>query len=87
MLRFFGPHHDDRLLVVNLGTDVDLVARAEPLVAPPDGADWTVLWSSEAPSYGGSGTPIWTDERWTVPGRAALLLGPVSLTDPSLPHG
>ena len=87
VLRFFGPHHDDRLLVVNLGTDVDLVSRPEPLVAPPDGASWTVLWSSEASSYGGSGTPTWSEERWAVAGRAALLLGPVALDHPSLPHG
>ena len=87
VLRFFGPHHDDRLLVVNLGTDVDLVSRPEPLVAPPDGASWTVLWSSEASSYGGSGTPTWSEERWAVAGRAALLLGPVALGHPSLPHG
>jgi maltooligosyltrehalose trehalohydrolase len=76
VLRFFGPHGADRLLVINLGVDIDLAARAEPLVAPPAGATWTVLWSSESPSYGGSGTPAWTDDHWPVPGHGALLLGP-----------
>ena len=83
MLRFFSsegaPGGDDRLLVVNLGADIDLATVAEPLVAPPvrpAGASWTVLWSSEAAAYGGGGTPPWHADRWPVPGHAALLLGP-----------
>ena len=36
LVRFFGPAGDDRLLVINLGSDLDLVAWSEPLVAPPD---------------------------------------------------
>lgn len=75
VLRFFGPDDDDRLLVVNLGTDLDLCALGEPLVAPPAATSWTVLWSSEEPSYGGSGTPAWEQNRWPVPGHCALLLG------------
>ena len=78
VVRFFGPRNDDRLLVVNLGEELDLVARAEPLVAPPAGASWTLLWSSEATPYGGSGTPVWTEVRWIVPREAALLLGPAA---------
>ena len=82
VLRFFAPDDNDRLLVVNLGADIDLVAVAEPLVAPPAppvaaaGASWTVLWSSEAAAYGGGGTPPWQRDRWPVPGHSALLLAP-----------
>jgi maltooligosyltrehalose trehalohydrolase len=83
VLRFFSskgaPDGDDRLLVVNLGAEIDLATVAEPLVAPPvrpAGASWTVLWSSEAVAYGGGGTPPWQPDRWPVPGHAALLLAP-----------
>ena len=37
VLRFFGTHHDDRLLVVNLGRDLHLNPAPEPLLAPPAG--------------------------------------------------
>jgi maltooligosyltrehalose trehalohydrolase len=62
-LRFFTDDHlDDRLLIVNLGSDLTRPSFAEPLLAPPAPAfDWAVRWSSEAPAYGGRGTPsIWT---------------------------
>jgi maltooligosyltrehalose trehalohydrolase len=75
ILRFGGEADEDRMLVVNLGSDVNLATRGEPLVAPPAGTDWQILWSSEDPAYGGSGTPEWTVNRWSVPGHAALLLG------------
>ena len=75
ILRFGGEADEDRMLVVNLGPDVNLASRGEPLVAPPEGTCWQILWSSEDPAYGGSGTPVWTVNRWSVPGHAALLLG------------
>src|SRR4029450_9547982 len=37
VLRFFGTHSDDRLLVVNLGSDLHLAPAPEPLLAPPEG--------------------------------------------------
>jgi maltooligosyltrehalose trehalohydrolase len=74
VVRFAGTGGDDRLLAINLGSDVDLAARSEPLIAPPDGASWRLLWSSEDPEYGGSGTPAWTPRSWRLPGHAALLL-------------
>src|SRR6185295_19952297 len=59
VLRFFGAYSDDRLLVVNLGSDLHLAPAPEPLLAPPEGMDWTTLWSSEDPRYGGDGvTPL-----------------------------
>jgi maltooligosyltrehalose trehalohydrolase len=78
VLRFFTPGHlDDRLLVVNLGHDLSRTGFAEPLLAPPEGTDWEVRWSSEDPKYDGNGTPdIWPDGCWSVPSESALVLRP-----------
>ena len=79
VLRFFGTHHDDRLLVVNLGRDLHLNPAPEPLLAPPADRGWGILWSSEDPRYGGSGTPPLEDEHnWYLPGRATVVLRPVA---------
>ena len=76
-LRWVGPGGRDRLLVVNLGPDLDLSSAAEPLIAPPDRAGWSLSWSSEDPRYGGGGTATVDAERdLRVPGHAALLLAP-----------
>jgi maltooligosyltrehalose trehalohydrolase len=75
-LRFFGSEvdTDDRLLVINLGRDLALPSIAEPLLAPPRGARWRLLWSSEAIRYGGSGTPdLDPGETWLLPGHAAVV--------------
>src|SRR5687767_11063111 len=56
VLRYQGGAEGDRLLIVNLGCDVDLSPVPEPLLAPPADCRWTVQWSSEAPRYGGAGT-------------------------------
>ncbi|HKC85329.1 MAG TPA: malto-oligosyltrehalose trehalohydrolase [Blastocatellia bacterium] len=77
VLRFFGEQDDDRLLLVNLGLDLNLNPAPEPLLAPPDGKEWRVLWSSEDPRYGGMGAPPPdSEERWFLPGCAAIALGP-----------
>jgi maltooligosyltrehalose trehalohydrolase len=77
LLRFFGERGDDRLLLVNLGTDLHLDPAPEPLLAPPANAEWRVLWSSESPEYGGVGTPdLETESNWLIPGHAAVLLEP-----------
>jgi len=80
VLRYFGDSRDgedDRLLVVNLGRDLHLMPVCEPLLAPPPGAHWGVLWSSEDPQYGGSGsTPLDTEEGWRIPGHSATALLP-----------
>jgi len=56
LLRFVGrTAHEDRLLVVNLGPDIDLAWAPDPLVAPPELFEWGVLWSSEDRAYGGVG--------------------------------
>jgi maltooligosyltrehalose trehalohydrolase len=80
VLRFFGDAGDDRLLLVNLGIDLDLDPAPEPLLAPPSDSEWTTLWSSEDPRYGGIGTaPLDSKKSWRIPGHAAVLLKPVAL--------
>ncbi len=77
VLRFFGENDDDRLLLVNLGVDLDLTPAPEPLLAPPEGMEWRVLWSSEDPRYGGTGAPpLDMEENRLLPGHAAIALGP-----------
>jgi maltooligosyltrehalose trehalohydrolase len=70
---------DDRLLVVNLGSDLDYTPSPEPLLAPPAGRAWSVAWSSEDVAYGGWGTvhPE-AGGNWRLPGEAALLLVPAA---------
>jgi maltooligosyltrehalose trehalohydrolase len=75
VLRYFAPDGQDRLLVVNLGRAVMLDPAPEPLLAPPAGALWATIWSSEDPKYGGLGTPpLETDENWRLPPDAAIVL-------------
>jgi maltooligosyltrehalose trehalohydrolase len=77
MLRFFSPDGADRLLIVNLGRDLLLAPAPEPLLAPVEDQAWQLLWSSEAPLYGGSGGPT-TDVNgdWLITGQCAVVLGP-----------
>ena len=75
VLRFFGKDGDDRLLLVNLGRDLLLTEAPEPLLAPPEGRAWRVLWSSEAARYGGCGIgPVEGDHGWRLPGEAAVAM-------------
>jgi maltooligosyltrehalose trehalohydrolase len=56
VLRLFGATTDeDRLILVNLGPDIDLLPAPEPLVGAPPGRRWSLVWSSEHPRYGGEG--------------------------------
>jgi maltooligosyltrehalose trehalohydrolase len=81
VLRFTGG--EERLLLINLGPDLDLVPAPEPLLAPPAGARWQVLWSSEEARYGGSGAPPPEDAEgaWRLAGQAAVALRPVALSE------
>jgi maltooligosyltrehalose trehalohydrolase len=80
VLRFFGAHSDDRLLVVNLGSDLHLEPAPEPLLAPPESMNWTILWSSEDPHYGGDGvTSLEDEDNWHLPGHTATVLRPHTL--------
>jgi maltooligosyltrehalose trehalohydrolase len=77
LIRFFGGGGDDRLLLVNLGPELTFSSVPEPLLAPPREREWQVLWSSEDPRYGGSGTPPFADASgYFLTGRSALVLAP-----------
>jgi maltooligosyltrehalose trehalohydrolase len=73
VLRYFSAVHGDRLLVVNLGIDIYLDPCPEPLLAPVYRKPWRMIWTSEAPEYGGFGTiPPDAKDNWHVPGNAAI---------------
>ena len=71
ILRFFGTHGDDRLLLINLYADLYLDICPEPLMAAPLGKVWTTLLSSEDPKYGGNGhiPPETRGEAWRLGGE------------------
>jgi maltooligosyltrehalose trehalohydrolase len=73
-LRYAGPMDDDRLLVVNLGSDLNFVPAPEPLLAPVAGGAWALQWSSDHPQYGGPGIvqPL-TEKGWRIPAAVATL--------------
>jgi maltooligosyltrehalose trehalohydrolase len=84
VLRYFGGDGDDRLLLVNLGRDLHLDPAPEPLLAPPEGREWTLAWSTEEIRYGGSGTfaPD-TEENWRLAGQAAMVMRPSVRENPN----
>lgn len=83
LLRFLDEGNDDRLLVVNLGTTLPLVPMPEPLLAPPDGHRWKLLWHSEDPRYGGLGMKEPDGEHsWRLPAHSLAVLAPQTLEEP-----
>lgn len=77
VLRYFSVEADDRILLVNLGSDFRFNPAPEPLLAPVENGGWRVIWSSESPTYGGAGTPpLETTAGWMIPGQAAVLMKP-----------
>jgi len=78
VLRYFSENNDDRLLVVNFGDRQILYPASEPLLAPPPGCRWEILWTSESPRYAGaSAALIATPEQWVLPAESTVALGPV----------
>jgi maltooligosyltrehalose trehalohydrolase len=78
LLRFLSDDEATRLAIVNFGRDLRRESIGQPLIAPPSGARWSILWSSEDPRYGGNGTPpLDTPEGWHIPGETAVVLYPV----------
>lgn len=78
VLRYLTRTQEDRLLVVNLGTGLDLPHLPEPLVAPPAGHQWQVKWSSEMSAYGGCGSSApGRFGAWHLTGESTQLLVPV----------
>jgi maltooligosyltrehalose trehalohydrolase len=84
VLRYFAnTPANERLLAVNLGHQVRFSPAPEPLLAPPDGHEWQMLWTSEGPQYGGIGmSDIVTDSGWNISAEVAVALRPVPLTQP-----
>ena len=81
LLRYESRDGNDRLLIVNLGVDLDLTPIPEPLLAPPLGCEWAIQWHSEALEYGGGGSaPLQEHPAWHVMGESAVLLSPVPRT-------
>lgn len=80
LLRYFSQNcADDRLVLINLGTDIPLTPLPEPLMAAPLNYTWQILWSSEHPLYGGHGIVRWrTDDKCLLPGCSALVLHAVA---------
>jgi maltooligosyltrehalose trehalohydrolase len=77
VLRWFGGAEADRLLVINLGTELALDVAPEPLLAPPNrDRGWIRLWHSEELCYGGRGAPNPESEigSWRIPAESAILL-------------
>jgi maltooligosyltrehalose trehalohydrolase len=54
LIRYLGAEQDC-LLLVNLGGELNYDPISEPLLAPPDRAEWRLLWSSEDKAYQGCG--------------------------------
>jgi len=80
VLRYFSGGNDDRLLVVNFGDRQILHPASEPLLAPPSGCKWEILWTTESPRYGGRGTvAIASEERWLLPGESTVALRQVDV--------
>ena len=94
LLRFFAKdigdarsssfqENGDRLLIVNLGIDLNLHPAPEPLLAPPCGGKWRTVFSTESICYGGSGSPPVEDDEgdWRLPGHAAVVLTPENVSN------
>jgi maltooligosyltrehalose trehalohydrolase len=74
-LRFFEDAGHDRLVLVNFGRDLLLFPVPQPLLAPPFGRQWKLLWSSNSVLYGGPGTPpIEVETGWRLPGEATVVM-------------
>lgn len=83
VLRFFSPgFENDRLLIVNLGVELNYNPAPEPLLGPPENTEWQKLWSTEDARYGGCGTAaLDTEDNWRIPGQAAVVLHPVHCSE------
>ena len=86
LLRYFGENGDDRLLLMNMGRDHEWRPSPEPLLAPPAGKQWQLLWSSEHPRYGGSGSPCMNfDGGLRLPGHATLVFSAIGAAQTAPP--
>jgi maltooligosyltrehalose trehalohydrolase len=77
VLRYFSKEGDDRLLLVNFGERQELHPVSEPLLAPPSGCRWELLWTSESSRYGGADSPVTVvPDHWFLPADVTVALRP-----------
>ncbi len=74
LIRYFHEREGDRLLLVNFGPDYYFNPCPEPLLAPPFGQEFEILWSSESVKYGGAGTAPINTPHWKILGHSAIVL-------------
>jgi maltooligosyltrehalose trehalohydrolase len=80
VLRYFSGDNDDRLLLVNFGEREVLHPASEPLLAPPLGCRWKMLWSSDSPRYGGAGgAATAAPNQCILPAESAVAVRPVNV--------
>jgi maltooligosyltrehalose trehalohydrolase len=79
LLRYFGAMpEDDRMLIINFGSDLLLRSVPDPLFAPPPGSKWDLCWSSEDVRFGAGGQRrIDTYEPWVLTAHTALFFEPL----------
>lgn len=84
VMRYFADKPDEeRLLAINFGSLHLFSPAPEPLLAPPDGYDWQIMWTSEAGKYGGLGQRrLVHDDGWTLFAEETVALQPVPATRP-----
>jgi len=75
VMRYFGQEDaNDRLLIINLDRDLAVSPAPIPLLAPPSGRRWQVIFSSEDPRYAGQGAPpVHFDDQLRMPGFSATV--------------
>ena len=73
-----GGRDGERLVLLNLGPELELSPCPEPLLAPLPGRTWRPILSSEEVKFGGDGACttefLRIDDTWRVPGQTALVL-------------
>ena len=75
-----GAEDDERLLLLNLGAECRLRSCSDPLMAPPAGYAWRIVWSSDDPIYGGDGTAPFDPADLRLPPHALLVLAPAPVS-------
>jgi maltooligosyltrehalose trehalohydrolase len=87
VVRWFGVEEDgasDRLLLLNLGADLEPRSVSEPLVAPPRDYRWRLTWSSDHTRYGGAGARGPREDRELfAAGEAAVFLSATPGEEPA----
>ena len=87
VLRYFDDDARDRLIIVNFGRELEHAPIPEPLLAPPESAEWKLQWSSEDVAYGGEGTaPSEREGAWRIPAHSALVFAARGEAAPALPR-